>query len=85
MVKTPACHAGNGRFDPGTGRQSIILNIPVKEQVLNDLKLLRDNLEKEAQEARQHGGTMAMKIGGRVKIIQNAIDYIESYERTEKI
>ena len=57
----------------------------MKEQVLNDLKLLRDNLEKEAQEARQHGGTMAMKIGGRVKIIQNAIDYIESYERTEKI
>lgn len=56
----------------------------MKEQILKDLKTFRDNLEKEAQEARKHGGTMAMKLGGRVQIIQEAIDYIESYERTEK-
>lgn len=56
----------------------------IKEQVLDDLKLLRDHMEFEAQEARKGGGTMAMKLGGRVKIIQNAIDYIESYEWTEK-
>ena len=50
----------------------------MKEQLLKDLKLLRDNLEREAQEARKHGGTMAMKIGSRVSVIQNAINYIES-------
>lgn len=50
----------------------------MKEQLLKDLKLLLDNLEREAQEARKHGGTMAMKIGSRVKTIQNAINYIES-------
>lgn len=50
----------------------------MKEKLLKDLKLLRDNLEREAQEARKHGGTMAMKIGSRVTILQNAINYIES-------
>ena len=50
----------------------------MKEKLLKDLKLLRDNLEREAQEARKHGGTMAMKIGSRVSVIQNAINYIES-------
>lgn len=50
----------------------------MKEQLLKDLKILRDNLEREAQEARKHGGTMAMKIGSRVKTIQNAINYIET-------
>jgi len=50
----------------------------MKEKLLKDLKLLRDNLEREAQEARKHGGTMAMKIGSPVKTIQNSINYIES-------
>jgi ribosome-binding protein aMBF1 (putative translation factor) len=56
----------------------------MEEKILKDLKTLRDNLEQEAQEARKHGGTMAMKLGSRVQIIQNAINYIESYERTQK-
>jgi hypothetical protein len=56
----------------------------MKEKILKDLKTLRDNLEQEAQEARKHGGTMAMKLGSRVEIIQNAINYIELYERIQK-
>jgi hypothetical protein len=56
----------------------------MKEKILKDLKTLRDNLEQEAQEARKHGGTMAMKLGSRVQIIQNAINYIELYERIQK-
>ena len=56
----------------------------MEEKILKDLKTLRDNLEQEAQEARKHGGTMAMKLGSRVQIIQNAINYIELYERIQK-
>lgn len=52
----------------------------MKEQILKDLKTFRDNLEKEAQEARKHGGTMGMKLGNRVRVLQNAIEYIESHE-----
>ena len=52
----------------------------MKEQIIKDLKTLRDNLEKEAQEARKHGGTMAMKLGDRARVLQNAIKYLESHE-----
>ena len=38
---------------------------------------MQQNLEKEAQEARSRGGTMAMKIGSRAKLIQETIDFLK--------
>ncbi len=73
-----ALHAECRQFDP------VIAHHLMKEKILKDLKTLRDNLEQEAQEARKHGGAMAMKLGSRVQIIQNAINYIELYERIQK-
>jgi hypothetical protein len=49
----------------------------MKEELIRRLILMHTNLMNEATEARTRGGTMAMKIGSRAKLIKETIDFLE--------
>lgn len=51
----------------------------MKEELIRRLTLMHTNLMNEATEARTRGGTMAMKIGSRAKLIKETIDFLEKY------
>jgi len=48
-----------------------------KEELIRLLALMHKHLSEEAADAKTRGGTMAMKIGSRAKLIQETIDFLE--------
>lgn len=52
-----------------------------KSPLLDRVKLYRKHLNEEVQEMRTRGGTMAMKHGHRVRLLDEVIEYIEQTEK----